>query len=36
MADLFVEILFAGQISDRRIDATAEILKNHFVTWPTE
>lgn len=26
---LFIEILLSGQVCDRRVDATAEILKNH-------
>jgi hypothetical protein len=30
-AYLFIEILFTGEVCDRRIDATAKILKNHGV-----
>ena len=28
-AHLFIEILLSGQVSDRRVDSAAEILKNH-------
>lgn len=28
-AHLFIEILLSGQVSDRRVDSAAKILKNH-------